>query len=296
VSENLFSYRPESEEPRPDKSCPVDGCCDGEDCDPARHARHHTLAEKMKTGLRFALTDVWGDIAGWFLVGLLAAGFITALIPQDVLASRMGGGLTGMLLMLVVGIPLYICATASTPIAAALILQGVSPGTALVFLLAGPATNVTSLTVLLGLLGRRGTAIYLAAISLGALMAGLALDQVYRMTGLSAMATVGQASEWLPAWLEWLSTAVLAVFSIRPVGRGLARRWRGLRDRLSAKGAHGHGPSFKPLPMTFAAGGSPAPFSAQTGCSDGCGCGASAGSPPKGTGFTPVHQHGIKPK
>ena len=106
-----------------------------------------------------------------------------------------------MLMMLAVGIPLYICATASTPIAAALILKGVSPGAALVFLLAGPATNVASLTVLFGVLGKRAAAIYLAAIAACSIAFGLALDQAYAFWGLSAKAMAGQASEIIPLWL-----------------------------------------------------------------------------------------------
>ncbi len=150
---------------RPDLSCPVDNCCDGVDCLPEVHRGHHTFFDKLKAGFRYALFELWGDIAPWFLLGLLLAGVITALIPSDLMTRYLGGGLPAMLIMLAVGIPLYICATASTPIAAALILKGVSPGAALVFLLTGPATNVTSLTVLFGLLGKRATAIYLASIA-----------------------------------------------------------------------------------------------------------------------------------
>ena len=86
--------------------------------------------------------------------------------------------------MLVVGIPLYICATASTPIAAALVLKGLSPGAALVFLLAGPATNAATLTVVLKHWGRKATVVYLTAISLCALLLGWLLNRVYDATGL----------------------------------------------------------------------------------------------------------------
>lgn len=126
-----------------------------------------------------------------------------------------------MLLMLAAGIPLYICATASTPIAAALILKGVSPGAALVFLLAGPATNLASLTVLLGILGKRTTAIYLAVISLAAVAFGLALDQTYAALGISARAALGQAADIVPPWLEWACALALLALSVKPVGETL---------------------------------------------------------------------------
>jgi len=150
LSENLFSYNKEAREIIPDLRCPVDGCCDGVNCNPEEHSRHHTFLEKLRAGFGYAFKDLWNDIAVWFLFGLLLAGVITVLIPDDIFSRYLGAGLPAMLLMLAVGIPLYICATASTPIAAALILKGVSPGAALVFLLAGPATNLASLTVLIG--------------------------------------------------------------------------------------------------------------------------------------------------
>jgi hypothetical protein len=167
------------------------------------------------------LLDLWSDIAGWFFIGLLLAGIITVLLPDDILGRNLGSGLPAMLLMLAVGIPLYICATASTPIAAALILKGMSPGAALVFLLAGPATNIASLTVLTGLLGRRAVVIYLAAIAVCSVLLGLALDQVYAALGISAQAAAGQAAEIFPEWTQWASAAVVMGISIKPVGQKL---------------------------------------------------------------------------
>ena len=221
ITENLLGSGQSGGRAKPDLSCPVDGCCLGESCPPEEHARHHSLTEKLAAGLRFALTAVWGDIAAWFFLGLILAGAITALVPEDAAETFLGGGLGSMLLMLAVGIPLYICATASTPIAAALILKGVSPGAALVFLLAGPATNATSLTVLLRILGKRATAVYLAMIALCAVLFGLAVDRVYGFLGISARAIVGQAGEWVPVWAQWMGAAALLVLSVQPVSRSL---------------------------------------------------------------------------
>ena len=236
VAENIFDSGKNSETVIPDLSCPVDGCCDGINCDPRQHRQHHTATEKTIAGLRYAFTEFWDDLVGWFFVGLLIAGFITVLIPDDIFSRHLGSGLPAMLLMLAVGIPLYICATASTPIAAALILKGVSPGAALVFLLAGPATNVASLTVLSGVLGKRATAIYLAAIAVAAIVFGLLVDQVYALLGLSAQATIGQAAESIPVWLEGIGAAALLVISVKPLlkktGANLRRIFRSqIRDR-----------------------------------------------------------------
>lgn len=221
VVENLFGAADNDGSISRDLTCPVDGCCDGEECPPEEHNRHHSFGDKITAGLRYALTELWSDLAGWFLVGLLLAGLITSIIPDGLVTKYAGGGLPSMLVMLGVGIPLYICATASTPIAAALILKGASPGAALVFLLAGPATNVTSLTVLLGILGKRATAIYLTTIGLSTVLFGLALDKVYTSFGLSAQAMAGQASEVIPVWTQWGGAVILLLLSVKPVSCGI---------------------------------------------------------------------------
>jgi hypothetical protein len=165
----------------------------------------------------FAFGELWSDLAAWFFIGIFLAGAITVLVPPEVMMRYLGGGFYSMLLMLVFGIPLYICATASTPIAAALILKGVSPGAALVFLLVGPATNITSLTVLVGLLGRRATAIYLGVLAVSAVLFGLAVDWLYGYLHISPQATLGQAAEIIPEWAKVISVVFLLAISIRPL-------------------------------------------------------------------------------
>ena len=233
LAENLAGgHRGERDTP-PDLSCPVDACCDGVDCPPEEHTRHHTLGQKLAAGQRYAFGELWAELAGWFFLGLLLAGVITALVPEGLISSYLGGGLGSMLAMLAVGVPLYICSTASTPIAAALILKGASPGAALVFLLAGPATNLTSLTVVGSILGRRATAIYLACIAVVAVACGLALDAVYAALGISAAAVVGRASEVVPLWARSAGAVVLILLSL-PVA------WRWLRARLGRGGQSHH--------------------------------------------------------
>ena len=217
IAENLFSVKGEMSRITPDLSCPIDGCCDGSNCSPEEHRRHHTLGEKLKAGGKFAFTDLWGDLAGWFFIGIILAGLITVLIPDDIFSRYLGEGLPAMLFMLAIGIPLYICATASTPIAAALILKGVSPGAALVFLLVGPATNIASLTVLTGVLGKRATGIYLTTIAVSAVIFGLLVDQVYGVLGISARALIGQASEIVPPWAGFVAATAMLLLSAKPI-------------------------------------------------------------------------------
>ncbi len=234
ISENFLGPKGGSHRITPDLGCPVDGCCSGDDCDPQTHSQHHTFLEKIKAGIGYAFGELWEDIAKWFLFGLLLAGVITVLIPDDIFSRYLGPGLPAMLLMLIVGIPLYICATASTPIAAALILKGVSPGAALVFLLVGPATNMASLTVLVGTLGKRATAIYLTSIAVCSVIFGMIVDQVYSHWGISAKAMVGQASEVIPAWAQWSGAILVLLLSIKPLYVKFAPHIK-LRRRLSPK-------------------------------------------------------------
>ncbi len=224
ISENLFSFSQKEKKHSADLYCPVDGCCDGTSCTPEKHRAHHSVFEKLTAGLRYAVTEVWNDIAGWFFIGLLLAGVIMTFIPEEIFTEYLGGGLSSMLLMLAVGIPLYICATASTPVAAALILKGVSPGAALVFLIAGPATNITSLTVLFGVLGKRASAIYISSIAIFSVIFGLLLDKIYLSLDISARAVSGQAAELIPAWLEYTGTGLLLLLSVKPLYRNISGR------------------------------------------------------------------------
>lgn len=241
-AENFFNPPTQAEQSTPDLSCPVDNCCDGKDCPPHEHKRHHSLLEKLKVGTSYAASELWADLAGWFFIGILLAGLISVLVPDAVIAKYLGGGLGSMLLMLTFGIPLYICATASTPIAAAFIMKGVSPGTALVFLLVGPATNVTSLSVLFGLLGKRATALYLLSIALISVLCGLAVDAIYLSLGISAVAAVGQAAAILPTWLMTSATLILLGLSIRPLSL-IFLGWFGRGPGCGCASEDGHGHS-----------------------------------------------------
>ncbi len=196
----------------------------GEEVRGAPGAQSPPLGARLRSELRFAFTDFWGDMAGAFYFGVLLAGAITALMPDRLLTAYLGGGINAMLIMLVAGIPLYICATASTPIAAALILKGVSPGAALVFLLAGPATNAATITVVLRTLGRRSTLIYLASIAVCALLCGMLADAIYTAFDLSAQAVAGEAGEAIPPWLAMASTIALLFLSMYSLGPKLFRR------------------------------------------------------------------------
>lgn len=224
VIQNFFgnSYDDREQEIAPDLSCKVDNCCDGTDCAPAEHRHHHSLREKLYAALRYGFGEILSDIALWLLIGIAIAGVIHVLIPDHVLKTYLHGGIYSMLIMLVAGIPFYICATASTPIAAALILKGVSPGAALVFLLAGPATNAATISVVYGLFHKRATAIYLGSIALCSIIMGLLLDGVYQGFGIAAQSIAGQAGELIPHWFS----VSIAVLLLGLISNSLIQSWR----------------------------------------------------------------------
>jgi uncharacterized membrane protein YraQ (UPF0718 family) len=126
--------------------------------------------------LRYAYVDMMDDLAETLLLGLALAALAAALLPAELLDSAVMSGPGSYLLMLVIGVPLYVCASASTPIAAALIAKGLSPGAALVFLLAGPATNLATLAVLKKTLGGRAAVVHLSVLAVMTLTFGWLVD------------------------------------------------------------------------------------------------------------------------
>lgn len=151
-------------------------CCGSEHQadDAEKNASNPTLID----GLRYAFTDLLSDLAGWLVFGIVLAGVILALVPPNLIAE-LGQSNWALLIMLLVGVPIYVCAVASTPIAAALLVAGVSPGAVMVFLLAGPATNLGGLALIRNEFGSRFVGCYLAAICIVALAVGWLIDQYF---------------------------------------------------------------------------------------------------------------------
>ncbi len=167
---------------------------------PVPNRDQETALDRAKQGFSYVEYELLGPIANSLLVGILLAGVIGALIPSDFVEGYLGGTFSSMLIMLLLGIPLYVCASASTPIAAALILKGLSPGAALVFLLTGPATNAMSIATVTKIVGKRATVIYLATIAAISLLLGLLLNLLVAATPLPIITT--HQHEILPAWLK----------------------------------------------------------------------------------------------
>lgn len=137
------------------------------------------MAQKVRSGLSFAFGELLGDVGGWLLGGVLLAGLISGFVSGEFVERYLSNDIVAMAMMLAISVPMYVCATSSTPIVAALALKGISPGAALVFLLAGPATNAASLPVISKLLGKKGTVVYLVVIVVMSLLFGILVNHLY---------------------------------------------------------------------------------------------------------------------
>ena len=134
------------------------------------------FTHKIKKALKYAYVEMMADIGKMLLFGLIVAGLIAYFVPDNFFTIFGNNTLVTMLLVLLVSIPMYVCATGSIPIAIALMMKGMSPGTALVLLMAGPAANVASMLVIGKVLGKKTFALYLTTLVIGAITSGLIID------------------------------------------------------------------------------------------------------------------------
>lgn len=145
-------------------------------CDSQKKA--DTFLGKIKEALKFGFIEMMQDIGRWLIIGLIVAGLITVFVPDDFFALFRGNTQLSMLLVLCIAIPMYICATGSIPIAVALMLKGLTPGAALVLLMAGPACNMASILVINKVMGRKTLILYLVSITAMAICWGHVVDYI----------------------------------------------------------------------------------------------------------------------
>jgi len=144
-----------------------------------------TAIEKL---LKYPFIEFLDDIAPQFILGLFIAGIISYFFPDDFLAELgMNSGILAMVIIVLVSAPMYICATASIPIAVTLLAKGFSPGAAFVFLAAGPATNVASYAILSKAIGQKTTLIFVASVVVLSIAFGLVLDEIFLFAGLDPL-------------------------------------------------------------------------------------------------------------
>ncbi len=163
---------------------------------------------RFVTGQKYSFTNLYDDTFKWLLIGIIAAGAILTYVPSDYF-SELGHSYLGMLLIMLISVPMYTCATASTPIAAGLIAMGISPGAALVFLLAGPATNIATLGVISKELGKKAMVAYLSAIGFCALGFGILTDEISSRLGIEVVSTLQDQEHLVPHFVAWTAVIIL---------------------------------------------------------------------------------------
>lgn len=170
----------------------------------------------LKAVLEYAFVEMVADIAKWLVIGLLIAALISVVIPDQFFTNFKLDGILGMIVILIVSIPLYVCATSSVPIAAVLLMKGITPGALLVFLMAGPATNAATMTVIGKNLGNKTLAIYLSTLIIGSLIFGLILDYFLPSQWFMPLSIItgGHIHHILPSWLETISAITLTLLLI----------------------------------------------------------------------------------
>ncbi len=146
--------------------------------DQSEELRDRSFGGKCVAALKYGFIDLVGSIGGWLVAGLIIAALITVYVPADFFSVLGQNPILSMIAVLVIAIPMYVCATGSIPIALSLVMKGLSPGTALVLLMAGPAANFASFTLISREMGRRQAIIYLLSIIAGAMAFGLLIDYV----------------------------------------------------------------------------------------------------------------------
>ena len=179
-------------------------------------AENKSIAKKIIGTFRYGFIDMIQDIGKWIVIGLVAAAVITVLVPDNFFVALNSYPLLNMLIILAMSIPMYLCATGSVPIAAALMLKGLSPGAALVLLMAGPATNMATILVVNKVLGRKTLTTYLVTIITGAIGFGLLIDYALPAEWFSNITHkhVAGCCNVVTPWWQTLSSIVFVILLI----------------------------------------------------------------------------------
>ncbi len=185
-----------------------DSCCNTAETD------RSSFTDKLMAAIHFSTGKLIIDTAQWLLMGLFFAALVQTYVPTAFLADY-GDGILAMTLMVLVSIPMYICATASTPIAAGLLFAGVSPGAVLVFMLAGPATNIATLGVVGKELGKRSLLAYLTGVIATAILFGVTLDFALSYFSVNILDGIEQHQHVVPEMVSLLMTWLLLVLIAR---------------------------------------------------------------------------------
>ncbi len=201
ISEHSFGSKIQ---PRQNAKCQA-SCCD-EEAKPA---------SKIIAAIKFGFWEMPKDIASALIVGLVIAAIVSTFVPDNFFADKLGTGIVSKIVMMIAGIPVYVCSSASVPIAAAMIVKGgLSPGAALVFLMTGPATNAAAVATVWKVFGHKSGVSYLATVAICALGFGVLLDWVAVDVGIKI---ISHQHELIPPAVKTISAVILLAILIAAV-------------------------------------------------------------------------------
>jgi uncharacterized membrane protein YraQ (UPF0718 family) len=226
IAGSLVNVLDTREEPVQQAASSCGKCCGGQKKQEVVAAP--PLTQRFVDAVKYGYGRMISDTAKWLTIGLVAAAIVTAVVPQSFFL-QWGDGVMAMLVMVVVGLPMYICATASTPVAASLLFAGVSPGAALVFMLTGPATNIATMGVIREQLGMRSLVAYLLGVIGTAIACGLVLNQLYALNGWPLQLSMAEHGTSVPLWRQ-LAAMMLVARVLRVWIAPLWRKWVSGRD------------------------------------------------------------------
>ena len=196
-------------------------CCQTK---PAPMPKTLTLPERLLAALRYGFVTLPADLATWLMIGFVVSAAVSAFVPGSVFSGGLGSGIGAMLIAMTFGMVVYVCATGSTPMAAALVAKGLGPGPALVFLLTGPATNPATMAWILKDLGARALAFYLVSIAGVALASGLTLEWLLRESVLPQSTSAHVHTEAGSPLFGAILIALLTYALVRKLQRRIARK------------------------------------------------------------------------
>lgn len=183
----------------------------------------------VKHVVRYGFVEIADDILFALLVGVALGGVLFLAMPSDLMSNEYARYLSYPVMVLI-GVPLYICASASTPIAAALVAKGVSPGAALIFLMTGPATNTGTIAIIVSRFGTRFASIYVAAVIAVTVVLGIAIDALLLAAGLTISVNLDASHSPAIQFLQWGSAFLLIALIVWRFRAGALRR--GYEDML----------------------------------------------------------------
>ncbi len=188
----------------------VKSCCSKSSSCSSKKPKSNRIQQVFSYGF-VKLVD---DLAGWLAIGILLGALIELVVPQDFFMNL--GHLENRVMILVVGVPLYICASASTPIAASLMLKGLSPGAALLFLLVGPATNISNIAVLQKYIGKKGVFINIISIIFVGLAFSYIADYLYlNFVNLKISSAISEHQHNHSTWWQQISAVILSILILK---------------------------------------------------------------------------------